>query len=355
MSSFLKRGAVALPLLVALAAAGQGTPYPGVGRTATAAEIAAWNIDVRPDFLGLPTGKGTVAQGQDLWEAKCASCHGVFGESNQIFNPLIGGTTKADVTTGRVARLTDPAYPNRTTLMKVATVSTLWDYINRAMPWTQPKSLKPDEVYALVAYMLHLGDVLPDTFELSDRNIAQAQARMPNRSGMALDHALWPGAGLARGKVDVRARACVTACGTDASVTSLLPDHARSQHGNLAEQSRSVGPQRGANTASTPSLPPPLAPTPSPTPAQPPSPSPDALALLRQHGCLGCHGMNNLVLGPSFNAVAARHGASAADVLTQKIRAGGVGAWGQIPMPAQALPEADARAIAEWISSGARP
>ena len=67
--------------------------YPGIGRAATPKEVAAWDIDVRPDFKGLPTGSGSVAQGQDVWEAKCASCHGIFGESNEVFTPLVGGTT----------------------------------------------------------------------------------------------------------------------------------------------------------------------------------------------------------------------------------------------------------------------
>ena len=75
--------------------------YPGVGRDATPKEVAAWDIDVRPDFKGLPPGSGTVAKGQDVWEAKCAQCHGIFGESNEVFNPLIGGTSADDVKTGR--------------------------------------------------------------------------------------------------------------------------------------------------------------------------------------------------------------------------------------------------------------
>ncbi|MBP9523677.1 MAG: cytochrome C, partial [Ottowia sp.] len=122
-------------LLIAACAGGasaqgqKGIEYPGIGRTATPKEVAAWDIDVRPDFKGLPPGKGSVAQGQDIWEARCASCHGVFGESNSVFNPLVGGTTKDDIQTGRVATLTRPDYPGRTTLMKVPTVSTLWDYI----------------------------------------------------------------------------------------------------------------------------------------------------------------------------------------------------------------------------------
>ena len=112
-----------------------------------------------PTSRACPRARAASRKGQDLWEAKCASCHGVFGESNEVFTPIVGGTTKDDIKTGHVARLLDPAYPGRTTLMKVATVSTLWDYINRAMPWNAPKSLKPDEVYAVTAYLLNLGDM----------------------------------------------------------------------------------------------------------------------------------------------------------------------------------------------------
>src|SRR5438552_2411857 len=85
-----------------------GGARPSVGRPATPAEIAAWDIDVRPDFKGLPPGSGSVAEGQKVWDAKCASCHGTFGESNEVFTPLVGGTTTQDVKTGRVAALTKP-------------------------------------------------------------------------------------------------------------------------------------------------------------------------------------------------------------------------------------------------------
>src|ERR1700694_5508369 len=70
--------------------------FPGVGRPATPAEIAAWDIDVRPDFKGLPPGSGSVAKGRKVWDDKCASCHGTFGESNEVFTPLSGRTTGAD-------------------------------------------------------------------------------------------------------------------------------------------------------------------------------------------------------------------------------------------------------------------
>ncbi len=224
--------------------------YPGIGRAATPAEVAAWDIDVRPDFKGLPPGSGTVAQGQLLYEARCASCHGVFGESNEFSTPLVGGTTAQDSASGRVAALADPAYPVRSTLMKLPTLATLWDYIRRAMPFKTPRSLQPDEVYALVAYLLHLGDLLPADAMLSDGNIAAVQQRLPNRHGMSTDHALWPG----RPAVpDVRARRCLRDCGAFPSVASALPDSALPLHGNLAEQNRSVGAVHGVQTVPPPS------------------------------------------------------------------------------------------------------
>ena len=79
-------------LMLASLAAAQDSKYPGVGRAATPKEVAKWDIDVRPDFKGLPAGSGSVAKGQEVWESKCAQCHGVFGESNEVFSPLVGGT-----------------------------------------------------------------------------------------------------------------------------------------------------------------------------------------------------------------------------------------------------------------------
>ena len=148
--SSCRNALAALALAAACAAVGAAGPpkpagpvaqkeFPGIGREATPREVAAWDIDVRPDFKGLPAGAGSVAKGQDVWEGKCASCHGVFGEANDVFSPLVGGTTAEDIKTGHVARLLDRGFPARTTLMKVATLSTLWDYIHRAMPWNAPK------------------------------------------------------------------------------------------------------------------------------------------------------------------------------------------------------------------------
>lgn len=348
MSSSLKP-LIAAALLLAGAghALAQASSYAGIGRTATPKEVAAWDIDVRPDFKGLPKGSGSVEKGQDLWEAKCASCHGVFGEANEVFSPLIGGTTKEDIKTGRVARLTDTGFPGRTTLMKVSTVSTLFDYIQRAMPWNAPKSLKPDEVYAVTAYLLNLAEVVDDKFVLSHDNIAQVQQRLPNRNGMRLDHALWPGKTLTpKGmKPDVNGVACMSNCATEAKVASFLPDHARGSHGNLAEQVRGVGATKAAETA-------PKAGGGAAAPAAGPS---AGWALAQKASCNACHGLEQKLVGPGFKEVAAKYAgrADAAAYLAGKIKAGGSGVWGQIPMPPQALPEADAKALAQWLVDGA--
>ena len=359
----LAAGAVLAGSFLAGAAADASDRFPGIGRAATPSEVAAWDIDVRPDFKGLPAGSGSVAQGMDIWEAKCASCHGVFGESNEVFSPIVGGTTADDVKTGRVARLTDQGYPGRTTLMKVPTLSTLWDYINRAMPWNQPKSLSKDEVYAVLAYMLNLGNVVADNFTLSDKNMAEVQARMPNRHGMTTDHAMWPGSEFsAKARPDVQARACMKDCATEVALASSLPDFARNQHGNLAEQNRLVGPQRGADTTRPEARAgqPVLASAPAAV-AVKAAPKGDAstaqqakiaLALATKHNCMACHGVTQKIVGPALTDVAKKHSGNV-DYLANKIRAGGAGVWGPIPMPAQTLSEADARVIANWIASGA--
>jgi len=360
--------ALLVSMLGAVTAAQAQVSYPNVGRTATPLEVATWNIDVRPDFKGLPPGSGSVAQGMEVWEGKCASCHGVFGESNQTFSPLVGGTTADDIKTGHVARLNDPAFPGRTTLMKVSALSTLWDYINRAMPWTAPKSLKPDEVYAVTAYLLNLGGIVPDNLTLSDRNISEVQKLLPNRNGVTTDHGLWPGAaarngGLGNGgKPDVKAVACMKDCASEPKVASFLPDFARNQHGNLAEQNRSVGAQHGADTTKPPAASPAaarlaLSAPVATAPAGGGAASASATALAQKYTCVACHGVENTIVGPAFRDIAKKYGdrADAVAYLSGKIRSGGSGLWGAVPMPEQSLSEADARTIAQWLAAGAAP
>jgi len=242
----LSHAAVAVLLCSLLWKTGAARAFDGLGRVATPDEVKAWDIDVRPDFVGLPKGSGSVAKGMEVWDAQCASCHGVFGESNEIFTPIVGGTTAEDIKKGRVQSLKDGSAPQRTTLMKVPTLSTLWDYINRAMPWTAPKSLSTEEVYAVTAYILNMGGVVGDDFVLSDQNMTQTQAKLPNRNGMQTNHGMW----LPSGKPDVKEPRCMSNCKPDAKVISFLPDYARDAHGNLQDQNRLVGPVRGASTLS---------------------------------------------------------------------------------------------------------
>ena len=357
MSRFSKT-TLAAALAIGLAGAAAGAladgKYSGVGRAATPAEIRAWDIDVRPDFKGLRPGSGSVAQGEEVWEAKCASCHGSFGESNEVHTPLIGGTTKDDIKTGRVASLAKGDAPQRSAIMKVATVSTLFDYINRAMPLTAPKSLTNDEVYGLVAYLLNQAEIVPADFTLSDRNIAEVQARMPNRNGMRTDHGMWPGAPAAKGgignggKPDVKNTACMSNCKTEVKIASLLPVYAEAAHGNIAEQNRPVGPVRGKDTNGKVA---------APAAAAPLSENAAASKLAADNGCMACHGTANKIVGPGYNEVAAKYKgqADAESKLVAKLKAGGQGVWGAIPMPAQTqLKDEDARRLVKWILSGAK-
>ena len=329
-------------VLAAALALGAGTAvaagkYEGIGRSATPAEVKAWDIDVRPDITGLPTGKGSVDRGMEVWESKCASCHGTFGESNEVFTPIVGGTTKEDIEKGRVGAYIRGDAPQRTTLMKVATVSTLWDYIYRAMPWNAPKSLSADDTYAVIAYILNLGEIVPADYVLSDRNIAEVQQRMPNRNGMTTRHGLWD----VKGKPDVKNVACMKNCKTQITLGSSLPDYARDAHGNLAEQNRVVGPVRGQKTGAGAAV-----------PAAKPHP---AVELMKKQGCGGCHGIGNKILGPAFREVAKRYAndKGAESALTSRVRNGGGGVWGDVPMPPQAqVSDADAAALVKWILSG---
>ncbi|MBX3610859.1 MAG: c-type cytochrome [Hydrogenophaga sp.] len=355
----------AIQLLTALALSGAATlasaqaqPWKDIGREATPAEIKAWDIDVRPDFKGLPKGSGSVSLGETVWEGKCASCHGSFGESNEVFTPIVGGTTKEDIARGRVKNLEQGGhFPQRTTLMKVATVSTLWDYINRAMPWNAPKSLKTDEVYGVLAYILSLAEVVPADYVLSDQNIAEVQQRMPNRNGMRFYEPLWK----ASGKGDVKNVACMKDCPTDAKVHSTLPDFARDAHGNILEQNRVIGPVRGADTtkpaptAPVGTAPPPKAVVVAAAPAAGAAGGVDVKGVLTANGCTACHGITNKIVGPGFAEVLAKH-KGRADLeayLAGKIKSGGSGVYGAVPMPPQAqLKDDEAAAIAKWIAAG---
>jgi cytochrome c len=307
-----------------------------------------------------------VQDGQPIWENKCASCHGTFGESNEVFTPLVGGTTAEDVKRGRVASLTDPKQPQRSTLMKVATISSLYDYIYRAMPWNAPRSLTADDTYAVLAYMLNLAEILPDDFELSNKNMADVQQLMPNRNGMTREHGMWR----INDAPDVKAVACMSNCVEVVKITSSLPDYARNAHENLAEQNRAYGPFRGVDTtrppvaklpgselgrlASAGSTPPSSAAMASATTL--PSGTPATLMppadLFKKQNCFACHAASSKLVGPSLVEIAAKYKSQPGSEakLTEKVLQGGAGVWGAIPMPVQnQLSAADAGALVKWI------
>lgn len=150
----------------------------GLGREATPEEIAAWDIDIRPDGLGLPEGRGTVAEGMAIYDEKCAACHGDFGEAVGRRPVLAGGqgTLQAD-------------RPEKTIGSFWPYLSTVYDYVRRAMPFGDARSLSDDDVYALTAYLLYLNDEVTDEdFELSRDNFASI--RLPNEANFVDDDRL---------------------------------------------------------------------------------------------------------------------------------------------------------------------
>jgi cytochrome c551/c552 len=338
MSSSRSARAVAVTLALAggvcasAALAQAAAPRFGLGRAPTAAELTAWDIDVRPDGHGVRRGRGTVQQGQAIYDAQCASCHGTFGESNS-YMVIAGGVEPGDAKTGRAARLRD-ATAVRTVGNKLNHASTLWDYIYRAMPWTNPQSLTVDEVYAVTAYVLNLNAIVPEDFELDERNLLTLP--MPNRNGLTRAHGL----GSVRGKPDVQGSNCMTNCVAEAKVASSLPEHARGAHGDLSQQSRSFGPYRGVATAATATA---VA-----------AAKPAARDLAAQFGCVACHAADRRVVGPGFAEIASKYAqrADAGSYLAGRIRSGGQGVWGAVPMPPQSLKEDEAAQLARWILTG---
>jgi S-disulfanyl-L-cysteine oxidoreductase SoxD len=156
--------------LLAAASATAGDRKLGIGRAATPAEVAGWDIDVRPDGQGLPPGKGSVKEGEEVYLARCAACHGEFGESTGRWPQVAGGTGSLN---------SDD--PIRTVGSYFPYLSSVFDYVRHAMPFGDSQSLGNDELYAVVAYMLFLNDIVGDTFVLSKETFAQV--KMPNQGG----------------------------------------------------------------------------------------------------------------------------------------------------------------------------
>ncbi len=147
----------------------------GLGREALPEEIAAWDIDVRPDGLGLPEGRGTVAEGEVLFTDNCVMCHGDFGEGVGRWPMLAGG--QGTLTNERPEKTIGSYWPY---------LSTVYDYVRRAMPFGNARSLTNDNVYAITAYLLYLNDIVDDEeFELSRETFTDVH--LPNEANFIAD------------------------------------------------------------------------------------------------------------------------------------------------------------------------
>ena len=147
----------------------------GLGRPATYNEVSSWDIDIRPDGKGLPVGSGSVIIGEELYTDNCASCHGDFGEGIDRWPELAGGFDTLD-----------SEDPVKTVGSYWPYLSTVWDYVHRAMPFGNAQSLSNDEVYSITAYIMYLNDLVDEDFELSNLNFEEV--RLPNEQNFYQDN-----------------------------------------------------------------------------------------------------------------------------------------------------------------------
>jgi S-disulfanyl-L-cysteine oxidoreductase SoxD len=166
--SMLERFALCAALIIVAAPAAAQAPQ--FGRPIAPADIAPWDISIGPDGTGLPPGRGTVAQGEAVYAAKCQACHGgkAAGRPNDA---LVGGK----------GSLAPDKAPVKTVGSYWPYATTLFDYIRRAMPFQESQSLTSDEVYAVSAYILQLNDIIGKDDVLDAQTLPNV--RMPNRDG----------------------------------------------------------------------------------------------------------------------------------------------------------------------------
>lgn len=162
---------------------------PRFGQPIAEADIAAWNIDVRTsDGRGLPPGRGSVAEGRKVYDAKCVACHGPDAKGGPVYGAMVGGI--GSFTTGKRVLTPGSMYPY---------APILFDYIRRSMPMDAPQTLTANEVYAVSAYLLHLNGLLPADAAVDQTSLPAV--KMPNRDGFIVDD-----------RPDVRAVRCMTNC-----------------------------------------------------------------------------------------------------------------------------------------------
>jgi cytochrome c len=165
-------------------------PAAGYGKPISEADIAAWNIDIRTvDGTGLPPGSGTVAQGKQVYDTKCAACHGADAKGGPQYGTMVGGI--GSFTTDKRVLTPGSMYPY---------APILFDYIRRAMPMDRPQSLSADEVYAVSAYLLHLNGLIPADAVMNANTLPRVE--MPNRNGFIP----------ADGRPDTKAVRCMKDC-----------------------------------------------------------------------------------------------------------------------------------------------
>ena len=150
-----------------------GAQSPDLGRAATPEEIAAWDISIDPSGAGLPAGGGTARQGEAIFAAKCAACHGEKG-AGKPNDQLVGGS----------GTLTGDKPPVKTVGSYWPYATTLFDYIRRAMPLNESKTLANDEVYALAAYLLQLNGIIGESDTMDAQTLPKVP--MPNREGFVV-------------------------------------------------------------------------------------------------------------------------------------------------------------------------
>jgi len=150
----------------------------GIGRPATQAEIAARDIDVGPDGVGLPPGKGTAAEGATIYAARCAGCHGKTGKEGPN-DALVGRIPNDEFPFAR-----DPRAP-KTIGSYWPYATTVFDYIRRAMPPDKPGSLKDEEVYNLTAFLLAQNDLIPQDAVIDATSLPKV--KMPARDHFKAD------------------------------------------------------------------------------------------------------------------------------------------------------------------------
>ena len=162
---------------------------PRFGKPISEADVTAWNIDIRaPDGSGLPAGRGSVAQGREVYAQRCAACHGADAKGGPVYGTMVGGIGSMN---------SSPRVLTPGSMYPYAPI--LFDYIRRSMPMDRPQTMTNEEVYAVSAYLLNLNGLVPADAVLDAQSLPKVQ--MPNRNAFLIDD-----------RPDTQATRCMTNC-----------------------------------------------------------------------------------------------------------------------------------------------